>query len=104
MLFLMIKMISYSNGQQRWILVISFVAIATVLASTIASSLHTSCAMAATSQAYSWKNVVTGGGGGFVVDIIFNQKQKDLIYARTDVGGAYRWNPSTSTWTQLLGW
>src|SRR5438876_926008 len=56
------------------------------------------------SQPYTLKNVVTGGGGGFVPDIIFNPKQKDLIYARTDVGGAYRWNPSTSTWTQLLNW
>src|SRR5690349_4445880 len=58
----------------------------------------------AASQAYTWKNVVTGGGGGFVVDIVFNQKQKDLIYARTDIGGAYRWNPSSGTWTQLLNW
>jgi photosystem II stability/assembly factor-like uncharacterized protein len=56
------------------------------------------------SQPYTLKNVVTGGGGGFVPNIIFNPKQKDLIYARTDVGGAYRWNPATSTWTQLLNW
>src|SRR5579883_2688052 len=55
-------------------------------------------------QPYFWRNVVTGGGGGFVVDVIFSHKEKDLIYARTDIGGAYRWNPSTGTWTQLLGW
>jgi photosystem II stability/assembly factor-like uncharacterized protein len=61
-------------------------------------------AAAPASQPYNLQNVVTGAGGGFVPDIIFNQKQKDLIYARTDVGGAYRWNPSTSTWTQLLNW
>ncbi len=56
------------------------------------------------SQSYFWRNVVTGGGGGFVVDVIFNHKQKDLIYARTDIGGAYRWNPKTGTWIQLLAW
>ena len=55
-------------------------------------------------QPYFWRNVVTGGGGGFVVDVIFSHKEKDLIYARTDIGGAYRWNPSTETWTQLLAW
>src|SRR5579885_1300718 len=55
-------------------------------------------------QRYIWRNVVTGGGGCFVVDVIFNHKQKDLIYARTDIGGAYRWNPHTETWTQLLAW
>jgi hypothetical protein len=58
----------------------------------------------AASQAYTWKSVVTGGGGGFVADIIFNHKQQNLIYARTDIGGAYRWNQATSTWTQLLNW
>jgi xyloglucan-specific exo-beta-1,4-glucanase len=101
----MIKRVNYSNGQQRWIpLVMSFVAIATALVPMIAGLLRISNATAAASQAYSWKNVVTGGGGGFVADIIFNQKQKDLIYARTDIGGAYRWNPSTSTWTPLLDW
>ena len=67
------------------------------------SSRAAGAALAAT-QSYTWQNVVTGGGGGFVVDVIFNPKQKDLIYARTDIGGAYRWNPSTGTWTQLMAW
>lgn len=55
-------------------------------------------------QDYAWQNVVTGGGGGFVPNILFNATQKDLIYARTDIGGAYRWEPQTETWTQLLAW
>jgi hypothetical protein len=55
-------------------------------------------------QPYSWRNVVTGGGGGYVPGIIFNTKQRDLIYARTDIGGVYRWSPSTSSWLQLLNW
>lgn len=59
---------------------------------------------AAGTQAYTWKNVVTGGGGGYVPGIVFNPKQKDLIYARTDIGGAYRWDPDSETWVQLLAW
>jgi len=51
-----------------------------------------------------FKSVRTGTGGGFIVDIIFNPKQKDLIYAKTDMGGVYRWNPTNSTWIQLLDW
>jgi photosystem II stability/assembly factor-like uncharacterized protein len=61
-------------------------------------------ALAAVSQPYTWKSVVTGGGGGFVPGIIFNQTQPNLIYARTDIGGAYRWNPSTSKWIPLTDW
>ncbi|WP_030105682.1 xyloglucanase [Actinoalloteichus caeruleus] len=52
---------------------------------------------------YSWRNVEIGGGG-FVPGIIFNQTEPDLIYARTDIGGAYRWNESTQRWTPLLDW
>ncbi|KAJ8084221.1 Xyloglucanase [Marasmius tenuissimus] len=56
---------------------------------------------AAASQAYTWKNVKIGGGGGFVPGIVFNAKQKGLAFARTDIGGAYRLN-SDDTWTPLL--
>ena len=59
-------------------------------------------ALAATTQPYTWKNVVTGGGGGYVPNIVFNTRQANLIYARTDIGGAYRWNASTSSWVPLL--
>ncbi|MGC1378250.1 MAG: hypothetical protein WA821_18610 [Anaerolineales bacterium] len=38
------------------------------------------------------------------MDVIFNPAQKDLIYAKTDMGGAYRWDAVTKTWTQLLNW
>lgn len=31
---------------------------------------------------YKWANVKIGGGGGFVPNIIFNQKQKGLAFAR----------------------
>ena len=50
--------------------------------------------------AYNWKNVVVLGGG-FVSGIVFSPVEKDLVYARTDVGGAYRWNPADKTWIPL---
>jgi len=50
--------------------------------------------------AYNWKNVAILGGG-FVSGIIFSPVEKDLIYARTDVGGAYRWNQADKSWTAI---
>jgi xyloglucan-specific exo-beta-1,4-glucanase len=34
------------------------------------------------SQKLNWSNVKIGGGGGFVPNIIFNQKQKGVAFAR----------------------
>ncbi|MBA2680304.1 MAG: cellulose binding domain-containing protein, partial [Ktedonobacteraceae bacterium] len=101
----MTETVSHANRRRRWMLLSLFFAVmAMTVGLAVAGPLRSSRAATAASQPYTWKNVVTGGGGGFVDDIIFNQKQKDLIYARTDIGGAYRWNPSTSSWTQLLDW
>lgn len=60
-------------------------------------------AAAASAEPYSWKNVRIDGGG-FVPGIVFNQTEKNLIYARTDIGGAYRWEQSSQSWTPLLDW
>jgi xyloglucan-specific exo-beta-1,4-glucanase len=79
-------------------------AIIVLITTLVIGSILTAHKAKAASQPYTWNHAVTGGGGGFVVNTIFNPKQKDLIYAQTDIGGAYRWNPSTSTWTQLLAW
>ncbi|MFD8302892.1 cellulose binding domain-containing protein [Streptomyces sp. NPDC059690] len=57
-------------------------------------------------DSYTWKNARIDGGG-FVPGIVFNRTEKNLAYARTDIGGAYRWQQSTKTWTPLLdsvGW
>ncbi|MFN8074637.1 MAG: xyloglucanase [Kineosporiaceae bacterium] len=71
----------------------------------VAVAAVTSPANAATpaQQKSTWRNVEIQGGG-FVPGIVFSQAQKDLIYARTDIGGMYRWNPSTSRWIPLLDW
>jgi len=52
-------------------------------------------------QAYNWKPVVINGGG-YVDGIVFHPSASGLMYCRTDIGGAYRWNATNSSWTQLL--
>ncbi len=52
---------------------------------------------------YTWKNVAIGGGG-FVSAVIPSKTQQNLVYARTDVGGAYRWDAATSSWVPLTDW
>lgn len=55
------------------------------------------------SSSYKWNNVKIDGGG-YVPAIIFNQKEKGLAYARTDMGGAYRWDAANNTWTPITDW
>ena len=50
-----------------------------------------------------WRNVVIGGGG-FVTGIITHPGEQGLMYARTDVGGAYRWESSQQQWVPITDW
>ena len=50
-----------------------------------------------------WNNVPIVGGG-FVTGIIYNQSEPGLVYARTDVGGLYRWDPPRERWIALTDW
>ncbi len=52
---------------------------------------------------YAWKNVVIEGGG-FVTAVIVSQALKDLAFARTDVGGAYRFDPTNKRWWPITDW
>ncbi|MBN1887812.1 MAG: PKD domain-containing protein [Thermoflexales bacterium] len=64
---------------------------------------HAAQVMPAANEPYAWRNVEIVGGG-FVTGIIFNTKEKDLVYARTDIGGAYRRDPAAMRWIPLLDW
>lgn len=54
-------------------------------------------------ESYYWRNVQIGGGG-FVTGIIFSSAARNLIYLRTDIGGAYRWDAHSASWFPLLDW
>ncbi|HET9516109.1 MAG TPA: sialidase family protein, partial [Actinoplanes sp.] len=69
----------------------------------VAMQLAGGSATAAATEPHNWRNVEIAGGG-FVPGIIFNETKKDLIYSRTDIGGAYRWDQATQRWIPLLDW
>ena len=47
-----------------------------------------------------WKSVKFGGGG-YVPGLVYHPTTPNLLYARTDVGGAYRWDPASSSWVAI---
>lgn len=49
---------------------------------------------------YVWKSVAIEGGG-FVTGLVYSPVKAGILYARTDVGGAYRYEPKSKTWTPL---
>ena len=54
-------------------------------------------------ESYSWRNVEIIGGG-FVTGIEFSASEPGLAYARTDIGGAYRWDDAAGRWIPLTDW
>ena len=52
---------------------------------------------------YNWKSVAIIGGG-FVSGIITHPGVKGVMYARTDVGGAYRFDAAAKRWIPITDW
>ena len=52
------------------------------------------------SEPYIWATAPMGAGG-FVDGFIYHPTETGLMYARTDIGGAYRWDGATRSWIPL---
>ena len=69
--------------------------------STTPGASGTAPVLAATTGSATSYTSVKWGGGGYVTGIIYHQVNSSVMYARTDVGGAYRWNNSNGSWTPI---
>ena len=72
-------------------------------AATAAPSSGAGVSVTASTIAYAWDSVAIGGGG-FVTAVVPSRSEPDVAYARTDVGGAYRWSAREGRWYPLLDW
>ncbi|MCQ2097830.1 MAG: T9SS type A sorting domain-containing protein [Fibrobacter sp.] len=68
---------------------------------TSAATLFAGLGVSANAEAYDWGNV-RFDGGGFVSAVLPHPTEKNLMYARTDVGGIYRWDVTNGTWIPLM--
>ncbi|MCD7727165.1 MAG: hypothetical protein LUH57_02325 [Ruminococcus sp.] len=50
---------------------------------------------------YEYKNIPIKGGG-FVTGFVFSSHFKDILYARTDIGGVYRFDFEKNEWISLI--
>jgi photosystem II stability/assembly factor-like uncharacterized protein len=66
----------------------------------LAAAMSTAKAAVPATVPYSWQNVAIKGGG-LVSGLLFHPTERDLLYARTDVGGAFRWDPAGHRWIPL---
>ncbi len=65
--------------------------------------LATTASAADDAVAYRYASVRIGGGG-YVSGLVFHPTERGLYYARTDVGGAYRWDQAADEWVPLTDW
>ncbi|NVD69130.1 dockerin [Duganella sp. BJB1802] len=66
-----------------------------LLATSLTSAASTSAALPASWTSVKW------GGGGYVTGLVYHPTSANVMYARTDIGGAYRWNNSNGSWTPI---
>jgi hypothetical protein len=69
--------------------------------STTPGASGTAPVLAATVGSATTYSSVKWGGGGYVTGLIYHPTTANVLYARTDIGGAYRWNQATSSWTPI---
>ena len=50
---------------------------------------------------YTYKNAPIPGGG-YVTGLMYHKKQPDILYARTDIGGTYRFDKEDMKWHSLI--
>jgi len=55
----------------------------------------------AAAKPYTWQTIPFGGGG-FVDGFLYHPKTAGILYARTDVGGMYRYDYSHQRWIPLM--
>ncbi|MCM1182011.1 MAG: endoglucanase [Roseburia sp.] len=51
--------------------------------------------------AYQYSNLPIPGGG-YVTGLLYHRREKGLLYARTDIGGAYRFDAEKQRWISLI--
>ena len=50
--------------------------------------------------AYCYRNLPIPGGG-YVTGFLFHPQKENLLYARTDIGGTYKFDYDSQTWKSL---
>lgn len=51
---------------------------------------------------YEYRNLPIPGGG-YVTGFLYSEKEKDVLYIRTDIGGTYRFDAANQRWVSLIG-
>ncbi|MCM1193510.1 MAG: endoglucanase [Butyrivibrio sp.] len=50
---------------------------------------------------YQYRNLPIPGGG-YVTGFLYSEREKDVLYIRTDIGGAYRFDSGEQRWVSLI--